>query len=990
MKCDIGGKHMKKIKKLFLMIFLMILEIGISISNNIIDIQAFSANDNFYYTADYQLNILYWYPSSGDCETILLEIGTNLKNNQPIWIARSKTKIYDYGIDFPIIGNLYNGECIVPILSSNKEWYYFIAENDYFAIIQNGNFMPCEALNINCDIRNFDTEFEGYGGIYFNENIINRVEIDKNYYFKNLHKNIGNNINGSCAYVALGSLLSYYDIFYNDDIIPDTYILNGATKKFIEDEYIHQLDITTCSESPGYTESFHQFLINEIGKKVFNYNYSITYQQVEMILNYYLANFANLSQNEYSIQTLNTESSIINSLNQNHPVFLAINSWATNIEVNANWNIVTPDYLIQTAINNGHAVVAYGYEVAESGKIYYKCHSGWLNSQNNTETIYLPYDNLTIGLVLNIEKNNNNCSRAYVYKNQDTGEEYSICPKCENYTKDDIYIHCRSDVFEHTVYLNAKKRITYEFNTECMAKYDLSIETNNLIDMLLYDEDNHLIEIGAYIKLSENKYDNFIVKDLSKGAYKLRVQFINPTENGIIHTTIQPRNTTPIPDITELSEVDILPHLHDNHNVFRIYTNQNKLYQMKLVATSTNTIEYPEGAITITDVEGNLINRLPNIDTLKATTSNTNNTLLFYAEQWKSYNIHINYNKTGITSLKLYLTTQEDLPTTTITNNDLYLERCTMTKGDGGKIITIKRVGTYQFYFNYKGTQTTNTYVTIMKEIEGTCTVLTTKALNKTDRSLNYTHNITEPTNIIVCYHNSVGNEAIDIDIGKELTEIFTIQTDISSVDCGSEVRLNNGALRGTTITQGHTRNAYLGENAPDRSSRLNYYWYSLDESIAKVSAYGTITGVGVGTTTIQAVYKTDPSKVAELEITVIPYTIQEEPTYIQYGMDVRTEGTISGTEITSGKGEAIPIGVNPEVTIHQGYTRLICLGNDSPSSNIQDYEWTVLQEEGDTGMVTVSSYGTMTGTQEGYVTVKGIYKYNPNYQVSICVQILN
>lgn len=83
------------------------------------------------------------------------------------------------------------------------------------------------------------------------------------------------------------------------------------------------------------------------------------------------------------------------------------------------------------------------------------------------------------------------------------------------------------------------------------------------------------------------------------------------------------------------------------------------------------------------------------------------------------------------------------------------------------------------------------------------------------------------------------------------------------------------------------TRNAYLGEDAPDRSSRLNYYWYSLDENIAKVSAYGTITGVGVGTTTIQAVYKTDPSKVAELEITVISYTIQEEPTYIQYGMDI-------------------------------------------------------------------------------------------------------
>lgn len=273
---------MKQIKKLFLMIVIMLFEIGLIISNHTTSIQAFSSNDNFYYAVNYRLHIPYWYPATGEYETILLEIGTNLKKQELIWVARSDTKVYDYGNEFLILENLRRGDCIVPIRSSNKEWYYFLADDDCYAIIQDGGFIGHEELNINCDIRRFDIEFEGYSGIYFDEKIVSKVEIENNYYFKNLHENIGDNKYGSCAYVALGSLLSYYDIFYNDNIVPDTYTLNGVTKKFIEDEYINQLDITMCTQSPGYTESFHQFLINEIGKKVFHCGYSITNQQVKI------------------------------------------------------------------------------------------------------------------------------------------------------------------------------------------------------------------------------------------------------------------------------------------------------------------------------------------------------------------------------------------------------------------------------------------------------------------------------------------------------------------------------------------------------------------------------------------------------------------------------------------------------------------------------------------------------------------------------------
>lgn len=42
-------------------------------------------------------------------------------------------------------------------------------------------------------------------------------------YFRNLKDNMGENIKGSCGYVALGMLLSYYDTYLDDSIIPEKY-----------------------------------------------------------------------------------------------------------------------------------------------------------------------------------------------------------------------------------------------------------------------------------------------------------------------------------------------------------------------------------------------------------------------------------------------------------------------------------------------------------------------------------------------------------------------------------------------------------------------------------------------------------------------------------------------------------------------------------------------------------------------------------------------
>lgn len=960
---------MKQIKKLFLML-LLVLGIGFQISNTITKVYAFEENDNFRYRVDFQLKVLRWDSETGDCEPILLEMGTDMLNNQSIWIARNDDRIFANGRYFPIRENLRNGEYIVPILTHQREWYYYVADYDIFARIENGYFTQVDDLNINYDVKNFNIEFAGYSGIYLNEKVTKSVEIEDSFYFKNLHKNIGNNINGSCAYVAMGTLLSYYDIFYNNEIVPNTYTRNGYSTKFIQSEYIYNTNILDCQESPGYTENFHQFLVNDIGRNGLNYGQSINYAQAYNILNYYLTNYSSLNQSDYNIRILANEQSIIDSLNKNQPVFLGFSSWATQIEVDENWNIVTPDYLREMAINNGHAVVAYGYEKTESGKIFYKCHSGWLNEDYHSEMMYYPYDNSAIAIALDVNKNEYNCSSAYVYKNQETNEEIAICPKCNEYAKDNIHIYCTSENFEHTINLDDKKAITYEFDVQCLSRYDITIETNHSINMMLYNG-NKLVQSGSYIKLSSDQYEYFIEKDLPKGNYYLKVQYPNNETSGTIHTIIKSKGQV-IESISGKREIDVLEHLHNHQNVFEFSTSKPELYSLELVGIKNGMVIYPEHAISITSTQGKIKNKFAG-DTIKAITNNHANKIVFQADEKSIYQIHIQFTDVQVSSLKLYIKTIDDMEIKTLTSNDIYQETMNMELGDYARIVQIDRAGSYNFNIEKSNTEKDLDVIVLEKNPDGKFRLLSSYTLNSTQPSYNLYYNMNEdtPVKLAICYSDSTGEGELNIKIERELLGTFSLQLDGSS-----------------TIIQGDTRSVYLGKDAPDNISRLRYYWYSLDESVAKVSPYGTITAVGVGKTTIQAISKYDLTRLGSIEINVV-----EDPNqkivYLKYGMDVREGGTISGTEVTDMGATTIPVSLNPKVTIHTGYTRLICLGSDSPSPSIQDFEWEVIQETGQTGMVSVSSFGTITGVKSGKVTIVGTYKYNQRYKVKIEIEVL-
>ena len=64
---------------------------------------------------------------------------------------------------------------------------------------------------------------------YLNKNFYSKTTFNRSTYFQNLSNYSPNNNIGSCGYVSLIQLLSYYDTFYNDSIIPEQYERKNET-----------------------------------------------------------------------------------------------------------------------------------------------------------------------------------------------------------------------------------------------------------------------------------------------------------------------------------------------------------------------------------------------------------------------------------------------------------------------------------------------------------------------------------------------------------------------------------------------------------------------------------------------------------------------------------------------------------------------------------------------------------------------------------------
>lgn len=558
-------------------------------------------------------------------------------------------------------------------------------------------------------------------------------------------------------------------------------------------------------------------------------------------------------------------------------------------------------------------------------------------------------------------------------------------------------LNCRTDEYKNEVFLGKGFSAYYKLDLECATYYDFIAKGNQKVKMLLYDEEMNII-FDEPVSIYNGTY-NSIIKYLESGTYYVKVYLEDGNVEDKVEVTLDHRPTV-VEEIIPNVPKDALEHLHDGHNEFFFMRSTNGFYEIKLIAQSNDNYIYPQGVLSIkTYLNGNytIINKF-SCNGLITNNPGFNisgtNSFIFYVESFKRYYIDINLvDYENLDSLTVLITPLDEF---TLNSNDELSFIDGQAIGDDLRIWKVLHTGEYNIQAKYTGIQATDIIFIILKETSNNSFVLIDIDYINNSRYYENNYVFKSGEKIYIGYFNIKNKGDFTLTISRNISNNFILMTDPNeNVTVGSEVLLNNGSYGGTTLTQGYTRIVYLGNNAPNLNTRTAYSWYSSDENVAIVSAYGTVTATALWTDNsqyktviIKAVYNANPTIVGQIELTVYKDTKTEIKVLKYYGMDVRGDGSY-GTEVQYNLGNVINVSYLPGVTIHVGYTRLICLGHDSPSSTIQHFNWTLDRKEGETGNVTVSQYGTVTATRTGTITIKGTYRYNTRFVVYITITVI-
>lgn len=250
--------------------------------------------------------------------------------------------------------------------------------------------LPLQAVNDSC---NYDLEFVYGCAIDDQDNYIaltNNSDSTSfsnfaNEYFQNLSE-YGINENGSCGYIAIGMWLMYYDTYWNDSIVDDTFVNSGV---YVQDTVNYSLrspginDPRLSSNSP-YLSDFNSYL-----------NYMINDQSSTNLHAYLVKLGYELGYVNGSDLALSRECtySILTNYLANHSLFDNFSFIFHNItnnpaqiypgtnytySENARKNVITYVKLgipvitfIRSDNNSGHVVIAYDYD--DDSDILY-CH----------------------------------------------------------------------------------------------------------------------------------------------------------------------------------------------------------------------------------------------------------------------------------------------------------------------------------------------------------------------------------------------------------------------------------------------------------------------------------------------------------------------------------------------------------------------------------------------------------------------------------------
>ena len=269
------------------------------------------------------------------------------------------------------------------------------------------------------------------------------IYLENNYsslYFKNLTANFGNNTYGTCSYVAMGMLLSFYDSYWDDSFIAESYEIKShfqSDRQYLADfdlipsnvsspgiafepnELIDNLTISEYYQSIStHLDTYFQFKLIDLAMTQFGSakfdgsdgSLGMTSGEIHNFLSSYLSNQTAIASGNATIGS----------------AIFAFDPFARAVMVN---KIIdgTPVILRakQTGSNIGHAMIAYDYD-SSSNEIY--VHTGWMDRTTGSTLTHvalsdLPYNELLDFFYIDI---NDSYSHSHAYNYHSSANE-NLC-----------------------------------------------------------------------------------------------------------------------------------------------------------------------------------------------------------------------------------------------------------------------------------------------------------------------------------------------------------------------------------------------------------------------------------------------------------------------------------------------------------------------------------------------------------------------------------
>ena len=210
----------------------------------------------------------------------------------------------------------------------------------------------------------------------------------QSYYFSNLKQNFANNTFGTCTYVSMGMLFSFFDTYYDDGFVPAQFERDTRiTAKDGEESFALTHDAPGIGREPDAlvagiseedygtlidkeAENYFQFKLLSLAKQKFGKvaldrsSFGMTHDEMIRFMEYYLYDYRGYEEPEVTIKTASeNKSSIIsfveNEMRNGNPVILRTSDFGGHSFVVYDYDETTKEYYAHTGLSGQDTVFSH-------------------------------------------------------------------------------------------------------------------------------------------------------------------------------------------------------------------------------------------------------------------------------------------------------------------------------------------------------------------------------------------------------------------------------------------------------------------------------------------------------------------------------------------------------------------------------------------------------------------------------------------------------